>query len=162
MSQSVKEVINYGAIKLIRDEDGSLSCWMKTHEDNQPLTIFSSLPIRVLLTGDLLEYFAAICRKVNMAGNWCTWCGLLAKEWSPTDHDKIKLWTLVEMAEVRMSINLGITNDTLADCQGCIHVPLWTAMPINSHMIPILHSDIGIGNCLLKSFLEWVDRECSR
>jgi uncharacterized Zn-finger protein len=41
----MKEVINSGALQLIRDEDGSLSCQMKNHENNQPITIISSLPI---------------------------------------------------------------------------------------------------------------------
>jgi hypothetical protein len=30
-------------------------------------------------------------------------------------------------------------------------------MPINTYIIPILHTYIGIGNRLLKSFLDWVD-----
>jgi hypothetical protein len=76
-----------------------------------------------------------------MAGNWCTWCGLLAKEWSPADHNKGKLWTLVAaMAEVWMSISLGITNDTLADHRGCADVPLGSFLPLTSYIIPILHT----------------------
>jgi hypothetical protein len=30
-------------------------------------------------------------------------------------------------------------------------------MPIHSYILPILHTEIGIGNRLLKSFLDWVD-----
>jgi hypothetical protein len=52
--------------------------------------LLSSLPIQVFVTGDL-AYFAVILGKVNMVGGWCTWCGLLPKEWSPTDHDKGEL-----------------------------------------------------------------------
>jgi hypothetical protein len=80
---------------------------MKKNEDDPPLTIISSLPIRVFVTGDLAN-FAAILEKVNMAGNWCTLCGLSAKEWSPADHDKGELWTLEAMAAVRESISLGV------------------------------------------------------
>jgi hypothetical protein len=58
----MKEVINSGALQLIRDEDGSLSCQMKNHENNQPITIISSLPIWVFVTGDL-AYFTAILGK---------------------------------------------------------------------------------------------------
>jgi hypothetical protein len=61
--------------------------------------ILSNLPIPVFVTSDL-AHFTAILGKVNMAGDWCTWCGLLAKEWSPADHDKGKLCTLEAMAEV--------------------------------------------------------------
>jgi hypothetical protein len=70
LNESMKEVINSGVLQLIRDhEDAGLSCWMKNHKDDQPLTIVSSLPIRVFVTGDLLSYFAAILGKVYMAGN---------------------------------------------------------------------------------------------
>jgi hypothetical protein len=108
---------------LIREQDGNLSCSMKNDDDQSLLTIITNLPIRVFVTDDL-AYFAAILGKVNMAGNWCTWCGLLAKEWSPRDHDKGKLWTQEAMAEVRLSISLGVTNNTSANRQGCIDVPL--------------------------------------
>jgi hypothetical protein len=102
--------------------------------------------------------FAAILGKVNMAGDWCTWCGLSAKEWSPADHDKGELWTLEVMAAVRESISLGVTNDTLAGRQGCVEEPLRSCVPITtSYILPILHTEIGIGNRLLKSFLDWVD-----
>ena len=77
-------------------------------------SFITNLPIRVLVTGDL-AYFSAILGKVNMAGDWWTWCGLSAKEWSPTDQDKGEFWTLEAMAEVRLSISSGATNDTSAD-----------------------------------------------
>jgi hypothetical protein len=152
----MKEVIDSGVLQLIRDENGSLTFRMQNHQDNPPLTLLSSLTIRVFVTGDL-AYFAVILGKVNMAGGWCTWCGLSPKEWSPPDHDKGELWTLVAMAEVRMSISLGVTLDTLANCRGCVNVPLRMCMPINAYIIPILHTEIGIGNRLLKLFLDWVD-----
>jgi hypothetical protein len=122
LNKAIEEVIKSGALQLIREQDGNLSCRMK-NDDEQSLTIITNLPIPVFVTGDL-AYFAAILGKVNMAGDWCTCCGLSAKKWSPTDHDKGKLWTLEAMAEVWLSISLGATNDTSADCQGCINEPL--------------------------------------
>jgi hypothetical protein len=156
LNESMKEVIDSGALQFIRDGDGSLSCRMQNQDDPPLVTLRSSLKIRVFVTGDL-AYFAAILGKVNMAGGWCTWCGLSPKEWSPTDHDKGQLWTLEAMAEVRASIALGVTVDTSANRQGCVDEPLRTCVPINSYIIPILHTEIGIGNRLLKSFLDWVD-----
>jgi hypothetical protein len=158
LNNSLKEVINSGALQVIRDEDGSVAFRMKKEgqEDDQPLTVLSSLHIRVFVTGDL-AYFAAILGKVNMAGGWCTWCGLSPREWSPIDHDKGQLWTLEAMAEVRTSIRLGVTMDTSANRQGCVDEPLRTCVSINSYILPILHTEIGIGNRLLKSFLDWVD-----
>ena len=41
-------------------------------------------------------------------------------------------------------------------------MPLRTCVPINSYIIPILHTEIGIGNRLLKSFLDWVDLRIER
>jgi hypothetical protein len=157
LNDSLKEVIESGALQVIRDPNGSVFFRMKNDEqDDQQLTIISSLYIRVFVTGDL-AYFAAILGKVNMAGGWCTWCGLSPREWSPTEHDKGQLWTLEAMAEVRTSIRVGITADTSANRQGCVDVPLRTCVPINSYILPILHTEIGIGNRLLKSFLDWVD-----
>jgi hypothetical protein len=133
---------------LIRKQDGNSFCRMK-NDDDQSLTIITRLPIQVFVTGDL-AYFAAILGKVNMAADWCTWCGLSAKEWSPTDHDKGELWTLeAAMTEVRLSISLGATNGTSAYRRGCVDVPLQTCVPIKAYIIPILHTEIGIGNRLL-------------
>jgi hypothetical protein len=39
LNESIKELINSGALQLIRDEDDGFSCQMENHEDNQPLTI---------------------------------------------------------------------------------------------------------------------------
>jgi hypothetical protein len=115
----------------------------------------------VFVTGDL-AYFAAILGKLKMAGDWCTWCGLLVKEWSPTDHDMGKLWTLGAMAEVCLSFSLGATNNTSADCQLCVNVRLPTCVHIKGYIIPILHTKISIGNQLLKSFLDWVNLQIGR
>jgi hypothetical protein len=71
LNESIEEVVKSGALQLIREQDGNLSCRMK-NDDDQSLTIITSLPIRVFVTGDL-AYFAAILGKVNMAGGWCTW-----------------------------------------------------------------------------------------
>jgi hypothetical protein len=96
---------------LIREQDGNLTCRMKNGDDEQSLIIITNLPIQVFVTGDL-AYFAAILGEVNMAGDWCTWCGLLVKEWRPTVYDKGELWTQAAMTEVKMSISLGVTDDT--------------------------------------------------
>jgi hypothetical protein len=150
LNVSMQEVIDSGALQLIRSDDGSLTFHLRNHQDDvEQLTIVCNLPIRVFVTGDL-AYFAAILGKVNMAGDWCTWCGLSTKEWSPMDHDKGELWTLAAMAEVR-------TKEATAERRGCVDVPLRTCVPVSSYIIPILHTEIGIGNRLLKSFLDWVD-----
>ena len=101
LNDSIKELIDSGALQVIRDKNGSVVFIMKMDNQDDPaaLTLLSSLPIRVFVTSDL-AYFAAILGKVNMAGAWCTWCGLSPNEWSPTDHDKGELWTLEGMAEV--------------------------------------------------------------
>jgi hypothetical protein len=61
------------------------------------------------------------------------------------------------MTEVWLSISSGTTNDTSADCRGCVDVPLRNCVPIKAYIIPIIHTEIGIGNRLLKSFHDWVD-----
>jgi hypothetical protein len=71
LNKSLQNVINLGALLLIRDANEGLLCRMKKNGDDPPLTIISSLPIPVFVTCDL-AYFAAILGKVNMAGDWCT------------------------------------------------------------------------------------------
>jgi hypothetical protein len=157
LNQSMQEVFDSGALQLVQDEDGSVTFRMKAAEGaEQSLTILSSLPIRVFVTGDL-AYLAAILGKVNMSGGWCTWCGLSPKEWSPTGHEKGANWTLQAMAEVRTAIETGVLPDTSANRQGCVDEPLRTCVPIESYILPILHTEIGIGNRLITSFLDWVD-----
>jgi hypothetical protein len=90
LNESIEEVVKSGALQLIREQDGNLSCSMKNDDDQSLTIITTNLPIRVFVTGDL-AYFAAILGEVNMAGDWCTWCELPAKEWSPTDHNKGEL-----------------------------------------------------------------------
>ncbi len=46
LNELLQEVINSGALLLIRDANAGLSCRMKKNEDDPPiLTIISSLPI---------------------------------------------------------------------------------------------------------------------
>jgi hypothetical protein len=51
LNESLQKVINSGALLLIRDANAGLSCPMKKSKDNPPLTIISSLPIRVFVKG---------------------------------------------------------------------------------------------------------------
>jgi hypothetical protein len=90
---------------------------MQNHQDDPPLTLLSSLTIQVLVTGDL-AYFAAILGKVNMAGGWCTWCGLSPKQWSPTDHGKGELWTLISLGMTAASFLLVTSNLVEQGCHG--------------------------------------------
>jgi hypothetical protein len=81
---------------------------------------------------------------------------LSAKEWSPADHGKGELWILEAISEVRGSISLGITYNMPACCRGCVHEPIQICVPITSCILLILDTEISIGNCLLKLFLDWV------
>jgi hypothetical protein len=66
------------------------------------------------------------------------------------------------MAEVRLSISSGATNETSTDRRGCIDVPLRTCVPIRAYIISILHTEIGISNQLLTSFLDWANLRIKR
>jgi hypothetical protein len=52
LNKSMLEVIDSGALQLIQDGNGSLSCMMQ-NQDDPPLTLLSSLKICVFVTGGL-------------------------------------------------------------------------------------------------------------
>ena len=111
--------------------------------------------MRVLICGDL-AFFAAVLGKVNMSGKWCVWCQLGPSEWSVPNHDTGEGWTIKKMHELRENI-IACQVITPADKKGIVEAPLIDAVPVDHIIFSLLHAQIGVGNKLLSSFLEWVD-----
>jgi hypothetical protein len=112
--------------------------------------------IRVVFTGDLAWYAAAL-GKVNMSGNWCCWCKLAASEWQDDRHEPGEAWSLLSMNELREQLNRKEIKDTPMNRKGIVMVELFDCVDVFEYIYPILHSEIGLGNYILNSFLTWVD-----
>eukprot|EP00978_Attheya_sp_CCMP212_P025588 scaffold82537_cov26-Attheya_sp.AAC.1 len=127
------------------------SAWVSNRE-----TLTWSLPIRILISGDL-AFFAAVLGKPNMSGSWCSWCKLAPKEWKIVDHAQGEKWTLEEMHETQTQLEDEDISDTPQNRKGIVAKPLFDSVEISSYIISLLHCEIGIGNKILSSFFSWVD-----
>ena len=120
------------------------------------LSFVKSSKIRILFTGDL-AYYASILGKVNMSGNWCTWCNLHKEDWKQSGHETGHPWTIQQMDDLREAIYNGEINDEAKNRKGCVDIRLFDKMKIDNFIFPVLHAEIGLGNSLINSFFDWVD-----
>ena len=124
--------------------------------DDSLLEFVKACDIRVVFTGDLAWYTAAL-GKVNMSGNWCTQCKLNKKEWTNHRQEKGVEWTLAAMNALREKLNMYEITDTPMNRKGVVDVILFESVSIRLYIYPILHSEIGLGNFVLNSFFLWVN-----
>ena len=120
------------------------------------LTFFKACSIRIVVTGDL-AFYASATGKVNMSGNWCHWCQLSKSTWSDLNHVRGEKWTLEKMNEVRERMVNGDLPDTSENRKGVVDVELLSTVEVEDYVFPILHCEIGLGNYMLNSFLDWID-----
>ena len=109
-----------------------------------------------MCTGDS-AFYAAILGKVNASGLWCTWCKSNHNVWKHKDHEKGRCWLLNEMNELREKLDRKEIVATSANRMGVREMMLMSCFEIKEYIYPVLHSEIGIGNFFLNSFMEWVD-----
>ncbi|MFN9983312.1 MAG: hypothetical protein ACK53Y_25515, partial [bacterium] len=70
-------------------------------------------------------------------------------------HHLGECWTLDAMQELRQELALGNLNDA-DNMKVYTELPLFDSVPIEKHIVPVLHLLIGVGNNLLESLLEWI------
>ena len=72
------------------------------------------------------------------------------------DHVPGEGWTINKMEILREKIR---TCEVIipADKKGIVAAPLIDTVPVDHIIFSLLHAQIGVGNKLLSSFLEWVD-----
>ena len=63
-------------------------------------------------------------------------------------HDKV---TLGVLTKVFAKADIASTQ------KGCTNPPLFDAVPVSNFVVPILHLEIGVGNKMLDTFMEWID-----
>ena len=54
-------------------------------------------------------------------------------------------------------MNGGMVEDIPSNRRGVVDLPLFSDVQPSQYVFPILHTEIGLGNSLLKSFFKWVD-----
>ena len=50
LNESIEEVVKSGALQLLREQDGNLSCRVKKDDEQSLATTITNLPIRVFVT----------------------------------------------------------------------------------------------------------------
>jgi len=94
-----------------------------------------------------------------MSGKWCTWCKLSPSEWQHAGHNCGEKWTIDGMSQLRDKIMRKEIEAKASNKKGVVEVPLIDTIPIDHTIFSLLHAEIGVGNKILDSFLEWVDYE---
>jgi len=107
------------------------------------------------LIADDLAFYATILGKEIISSEWCTWCKLSKSGWTHAGHHLGECWTLDAMQELRQELALGNLNDA-DNMKVYTELPLFDSVPIEKHIVPVLHLLIGVGNNLLESLLEWI------
>ena len=88
-----------------------------------------------------------------MASVWCMYCQLSRAEWESEDHGKGDEWTLESMRKRLEELNSKLIKDTSTNRRGVVDEALFESVRVDQYIIPILHTEIGLGNSMLKSFL---------
>ena len=124
--------------------------------NNNNYVLLHSNVFRFFMTGDLAFYASCLGRQ-NMASVWCMYCQLSRAEWESEDHGKRDEWTLESMRKRLEELNSKLIKDTSTNRRGVVDEPLFESVRVDQYIIPILHTEIGLGNSMLKSFFDWID-----
>ena len=159
LNDDIKAITDSGSVQFITNlttKEKSIVFDTIDEIDEEKFSIQKSVPIRILMCGDL-AFFAAVLGKVNMSGKWCTWCKLSPSEWRPSGHICGEKWTIDGMSQLREKIMRKEIEAKASNKMGVVEVPLIDTIPIDHTIFSLLHAEIGVGNKILDSFLEWVD-----
>jgi len=107
------------------------------------------------MAGDL-AFYATVLGKPNMSPCWCTWCMLSKLQWNIEGHRGGPEWTVDKIVKIWNNVANGLAEkpETIF---GCMHSPLFDAVPINNYIVSVLHIIIGIGNSLVDVLFDWVE-----
>jgi hypothetical protein len=129
--------------------------------NNQPgveRTFLWTATVRVFLTGDL-AFYSTILGKENMSGAWCAYCWLAHADWQALEHTDGQAWTIESLGIHLEKLNDGTLNKKIPqEVRGVTAKVMFDAVPLKNWIVPVLHICIGIGNGILKRFLDFVDK----
>ena len=125
--------------------------------------------IHFFLIGDLKFLFMMLGRE-GYAGTQCLYCTLLAKEWKEKHGEGLiecggNKWTIKKLLEPflnaqidRQSSSQEQSSSASTNSRWQKEPPLWTFIPIENVIVPMLHILLGLGNDVIDNFWsEWFD-----
>ena len=87
---------------------------------------------------------------------WCDWCTLSAKECLDESHTKGMIWTIDLM---KKSLNGQIGNEKITSYEKkYVKTLLFDFVPIENYILTLLHARIGVGNKIVYSYFEWINK----
>ena len=119
--------------------------------------------IHFFLIDDLKFFFMMLGRK-GYAGTQCLYCTLLAKEWKEKHGEGIiqcggNKWTIKKLLEPflnaqidRQSSSQEQSSSASTNSRWQKEPPLWTFIPIENVIVPMLHIFLGLGNDVIDNF----------
>jgi hypothetical protein len=153
LNESLLRIVN-NQVLLTPGADGKIDFSFGTIPMND--TTQQHREVKIVSTGDM-AYTSMVLGRVNMSGKWCNWCKPSPAEWQLPGHTPGELWTLESMEQARLEIDQGCHQDTPNNRRGNTHPPLISTIPIQNHIIPLLHLMIGIFNAIFSHLLEYVE-----
>ena len=91
-----------------------------------------------------------------MAGCWCHWCNLSAKEWSDKSHIKGMLWT-IDLLKKSLNDKDNNENMTSYEKKDSVKNLLFDSVPIENYIFSLLHAEIGVGNKNVYTCFDWIN-----
>jgi hypothetical protein len=122
----------------------------------------ASKSVRLFITGDL-AFYATIQGKEHMSGTWCPYCDLQHTSWQLLGHSAGKKWTIEALEAHLHKLQAGtLDKKKPKEVMGVTATMIFDAVPLENWIVPVLHLSIGVGNGLLKQFLDWLDIRIER
>ena len=117
-----------------------------------PDTTIYKIPTSFLLMGDLKFLFMVMGRP-GFSGHHCLFCKQTKAQWVAAHNAKQSIYCDADQWTNEDLIQQAINPD-LASVK---YAPLWSYLPINHIVPPLLHITLGLVNDLLDHFFKWVD-----
>ncbi len=120
-------------------------------------TLLYTVPVRLYMTGDL-AFYSTILGRENMSGAWCYVCSLSHQAFQPLEYTEGYKWTFDKLELHLEKLNDGTLNKKVPqEVRGVTAKAIFDAVPLENWIDLVLHIFIGIGNGLLKFFLDFVN-----
>ena len=120
------------------------------------------------MIGDL-KFMFMVCGRNGYAGAHCLYCFLKASKWKEKHQDDQTInpdgeEVTVELLMERVlkcqqdasgtQVEQEQIDKAIAGLAGQKEAPLWTFIPIENYLVPLLHLLLGLGNDLLSNFFK--------
>ena len=119
------------------------------------------IELNYYLFGDLKFLFMMMGRS-GYEGSYCLYCHLKSKEWKRVHEEENKIHCGAEKWKVSDLVNAFLPRsdevEVSVEPKGQKESPLWTFIPIENCIIPLLHILLGLGNNIIDHFWsKWFD-----